>query len=471
MFWELERVADTGNGVYDASAGSFLPYSAILAQSEKLQRVLAAGTTKLLVALVADNSAASIVGYLAALRSGHAVLLLNAATAAPLQRRILDAYLPEVVLSPASAAPAHPGYVAGEAVPAGLTLQRSTRPSGQAIHEDTALLLSTSGTTGSPKCVRLSYDNIGSNATSIRQYLRIDDRETAITTLPLAYSYGLSVVNSHLAAGAGIVCCGDSVLTPGFWQTFVERRCTSLAGVPATYAMLERLRFADMSLPSLRTMTQAGGRLAPEKVTLFAEIARRKGIRFYVMYGQTEASPRIAYVPPERVHEKPASIGIPIPGGALRVEAADAQGDGELVYEGPNVMLGYALGRECLGKGDELHGRLRTGDIGRMDADGFFCITGRLKRFLKVAGLRVNLDEVESTLESALSKPVACFGNDDLLQVVVESGCDADAASARRHVVERYGLHHSFVRASQVDNLPLNSSGKKNYGALAHVLG
>ncbi len=349
-----------------------------------------------------------------------------------------------------------------------LTVAISQKPAFHNIYADTALLLSTSGTTGSPKLIRLSYRNLQSNAEAIVQYLGINSAETAITSLPLSYSYGLSVVNSHLLAGATLVCTNASIVTQEFWADFSEQRCTSFAGVPFSYSMLERLRLERMNLPALRTLTQAGGRLAPEKVQLFADIARRSGARFFVMYGQTEATARISYVPSDRLDAKIGSIGLPIPGGRLRLmqegcEITEPDREGELVYSGPNVMLGYAETRDCLAKGDELLGTLHTGDLGHRDADGYFYITGRLKRFIKIYGLRLNLDEIEKMLESALGRSVACGGQDECLHVLVESTSEADASEALKRVGSLYKLHPSSVRVRLVAALQVNSSGKKDY--------
>jgi long-chain acyl-CoA synthetase len=183
------------------------------------------------------------------------------------------------------------------------------------------------------------------------------------------------------------------------------------------------------------------------------------------MYGQTEATARISYVPWERLFEKIGSVGVAIPRGRL-----DLSAESELIYEGPNVMMGYAESRVDLSRGDEMGGRLATGDLGYRDPDGFYYITGRLKRFIKMTGLRLNLDEVEKMLESALVCPVACAGTDESLHVVIEGGSEADLAEAKKRVTELYKLHHSMVRVHQTSALAMNTSGKKDYAAIMHGL-
>ncbi len=207
------------------------------------------------------------------------------------------------------------------------------------------------GSTGSPKLVRLSHENLQANATAIADYLGLRDTDVAATTLPMHYCYGLSVLHSHLAAGAAVYLTEHSVVDPCFWDAVREHRVSSFAAVPYTFDLLDRVGFAEMDLPSLRCVTQAGGRLAPERVRAYAALGRRRGWDLFVMYGQTEATARMAYLPPDLAETSPASIGVPVPGGAFALEPIpelplDPGGHdvevGELVYSGANVMLGYA---------------------------------------------------------------------------------------------------------------------------------
>ncbi|MBX5441065.1 MAG: AMP-binding protein [Solirubrobacteraceae bacterium] len=314
------------------------------------------------------------------------------------------------------------------------------------LHPDLRLLLSTSGSTGSPKLVRLTGRNLLANAAAIAEYLGLGPGERAIASLPLPYSYGLSVLHSHLYAGASVAFTPHSIIRREFWDDVRRHEATSFAGVPYAYAMLERIGMRDMDLPSLRTMTQAGGRLDPEVALRYA-----RRVRFFVMYGQTEATARISYVPPQRLPEKPGSIGIPVPGGRLTVDG------GELVYEGPNVMLGYARTRADLARGDEQGGVLRTGDLGHADDDGFFYVTGRAKRIAKVYGQRINLDEVEAAVDG----PAAAVGGDDRIDVYAEREADARALAAR------FRLPPRAIRVHAVERLPVKPSGKVDYALLA----
>jgi acyl-coenzyme A synthetase/AMP-(fatty) acid ligase len=239
-----------------------------------------------------------------------------------------------------------------------------------------------------------------------------------------------------------------SVIRPGFWDDARRHAATSFAGVPYSYAMLERIGMRDMDLPALRTLTQAGGRMDPELALRFA--AQRP---LTVMYGQTEAAPRMAYLPAQRLARKPTSIGVAIPGGELSVV------EGELVYRGPNVMLGYAQSRADLARGDDQGGVLATGDLGHVDDDGDHFVTGRAKRIAKVFGLRINLDEIEA----AIAGPAAAVAGDDRIDVFAER---EEAVAGARALATRFRLPPRALRVHHVQRLPVKASGKVDYGAL-----
>lgn len=405
---------------------------------------------KQLILILCDGTFESLSAYVTAMNSQHAVMLLASDINEELLSSIITQYKPEWIVGLQEWG----GYSKE-----GQRLIRIEKINA-VIHEDLALLLSTSGTTGSQKFVRLSYANLRANAQSIQQYLDIDAQERAILNLPLSYSYGMSIVNSHLLAGATLVLTNDSVLQKSFWSFIKEVKATSLAGVPFTYQMLQRVGFIKMDLPDLRVLTQAGGRLNEKFVRYFASYAHEMNKRFYVMYGQTEASPRMSYIPYNRVLDKAGSIGIAVPDGKLEVI------DDELVYTGENVMLGYAETLEDLAKGDELHGVLHTGDTATVDDEGYFTITGRLKRFIKLFGLRINLDDVEKKLEQRFQTPLACTGTDDKLIIVIEQEQFSD--DIKKTIEELYHLHKSAYKVKVLD-IPHFSNGKTDYMKLKEL--
>jgi acyl-CoA synthetase (AMP-forming)/AMP-acid ligase II len=329
--------------------------------------------------------------------------------------------------------------------------------------------MTTSGSTGSAKFVRLSYGNLAANAASIASYLELHDEDRAITTLPIHYVFGLSVVNSHLQVGGRIALTGASLMEKRFWDQAKMQRASSLSGVPYTYELLRRLRWERMELPDLKAMTQAGGKLSAALVAEFAGHCQKKGIRFYVMYGAAEATARMAYLPPELALEKPGSIGVPIPGGELWIE--DEKGNaivesgvaGELFYRGQNVSLGYAGRREDLALGDERGGVLATGDLAQRDAEGAFFIVGRKSRFVKLFGNRVNLEEVEHHLRGA-GIDCACAGDDAQLRIYITNPALGNEAISAAQRLTR--LHSSAFRASLIERIPRNAAGKIIYTEL-----
>jgi acyl-coenzyme A synthetase/AMP-(fatty) acid ligase len=444
--------------------GEPITYAALLDAADRLRARLPGQG---LAFLLAENCPESVIGYIGFLRSRTPVALLASALHTELLANLLETYRPHYVWLPRGRALQLPN--ATEVFALGNYVLLSIAAEPLVAHEDLALLLTTSGSTGSPKFVRQTHKNIVANATSIAQYLDIRGEDRPITTLPMHYVYGLSVINSHLLGGATIVLTGNSLMEKSFWNLLRAQKATSLAGVPYTYELLKRLRFERMDVPSLKVLTQAGGKLNATLVQDFATLCRKREVRLYVMYGAAEATARMSYLPPEYALDKPWSIGIAIPGGEFWIE--DDNGDiidqpgtaGELFYRGDNVALGYATCREDLALGDEWCGVLRTGDMARCDEQGFYCIVGRRSRFLKVLGNRVNLEEVEQHIRKR-GVDCACAGEDDKLRIYVTDASKKGTVTTL--VQELTRLHHSVYSVTVIDQLPRNDSGKIIYAAL-----
>jgi len=395
------------------------------------------GPPRRLVAIAATNDRDTVTTYLAALAGGHAVLLCDAAALEPL----VAVYDPDVV------------HVGGQVT------QRRPGTTHE-LHPDLALLLSTSGSTGSPKLVRLSRACLAANAAAIAESLDIRDSDRAALNLPLHYCYGLSVLHSNLLRGASVLLSGESVTEPRFWAGFQVHGATSLHGVPYTFELLDEVGFAAMELPTLRYVTQAGGRLEPQTVHRYAELGRRRGFAFVVMYGQTEATARMAYLPAEHAAAAPSAIGRPIPGGRFSIEGAE-DGVGELVYHGPNVMLGYARSPADLARGRTVEA-LHTGDLARRRPDGLYELVGRRSRFVKPFGLRVDLDGVERLLAET-GRQAAATGTDDGIAVAVVG---TDPAATAQLLSDRLGLPPAAVRVVGLEALPRRPNGKLDHAAV-----
>ncbi|MER7482627.1 AMP-binding protein [Streptomyces sp. NPDC126510] len=411
------------------------------------------GPVRRLVLLAGANRTDALVTHLAALSAGHPVLLVPGDSDSTI-RSLTEAYSPDVVARP---------HADGT-----WTLDERHPTSAHTLHPDLALLLSTSGSTGSPKLVRLSHDNLQANAESIATYLGIDDTDRAATTLPMHYCYGLSVIHSHLLRGAGLVLTERSVSDAAFWEEFRTARGTSLSGVPYTFDLLDRVGFEQMELPHLRRVTQAGGRLAPERVARYAELGRRSGWQLFVMYGQTEATARMAYLPPQLAAERPEAIGVPIPGGSFRLQPVDGHGPdvGELVYSGRNVMLGYAESPADLALGrivEDLH----TGDLARRTPDGLYEIVGRRSRFVKILGLRIDPQQIETLLEEH-GVAAYCAGDGETLAVTALGEAGGEGG-IRRLIAHDCGLPARTIRVRAMAELPRLASGKPDYEAVRQL--
>ncbi len=461
-FWNtLERFGERTALITET--GEHIAYNALLARADE---IAGAAGSRCLAFLMCRNCADAAAGYVGFLRRGIVPVLLAENLDTSMLEGLLESYRPAYFYLPSEKASELSGAMVwrGESY----TLLRLPYEQDYKLPEELALLLTTSGSTGSPKLVRQSGRNIEANTRSIAEYLGILSEDRAITTLPMQYTYGLSILQSHLSVGAAVILTDKTLMDKEFWALLKEQKATTF-GVPYIYEMLKKLRFDRMNLPSLRYLTQAGGKLPKELAEEFIQTCKRKNMKFIVMYGQTEATARMAYLPWEHAESHAASIGIAIPGGEFWL--ADPEGapilepetTGELVYRGPNVTLGYAENRFDLCKPDENHGELRTGDMAKRDAKGFYYIVGRKKRFLKLFGSRVNLDEVEGLLNRA-GIPCACAGVDDRLDVYITDG--SLLGQAERFIKEHTAINPNGFQLHVIEEIPRNDSGKVLYSAL-----
>ena len=423
---------------------------------------------KALVLCAGDRDLPTLLAYLAALRLGHAVAFL------PASNEILSAYQPEfVVPAPGSGSGlADLGYHPAAELVAGTTIfQRNSQPAG-VIYADTALLLATSGSTGSPKAVRLSCSGLAANTAAVIRALGITAAERAPTTLPITHVYGLSVLNTHLMAGAGVVLGGRPPLSLAAWDHLVRAGATSFAAVPTTYAGFGPAHASLLGRSKIRTMTQSGARLADDLTMRLARMMGERDGRFFVMYGQTEATSRIARLDPADLPRRLGSVGTAIPGGTITIAPAPPHaravpGEGAVHYRGPGVMLGYAASRADLGRGPEVD-VLDTGDLGYL-RDGYLYLTGRTKRIAKVLGVRTSLDDLERMVERPGHPAAVVCGTDDVVHLV-GAGDAAVHEQQRRQLVESLGVPSRHVVFRPVDHLPRTPGGKVDYRALATLM-
>ena len=447
----VATLAHRGQAVAVHAGGTALTYAALADLVSAAGGRL--GTGRRLVLIAAENSLDALVTYLGALHAGHVPLLAPGDRLQHLDG-LIEAYDPDVV--------------AGRGESGWRVTSRRALPAHD-LHPELALLLTTSGSTGSPKLVRLSHENLDSNAAAIVEALGVRETDRAITSLPMHYCYGLSVVNSHLGAGAAVVLTDLSVVDPCFWSLFDEAAATTLAAVPHSFDLLDRSGFGQRAHPSLRVVTQAGGRLTPDRVQRYAALGRERGWDLFVMYGQTEATARMAVLPPDLLEARPETVGRPVPGGSFRLDPLSEVdcGLGELVYSGPNVMLGYAESVLDLARGREVD-ELRTGDLARVGPDGLVEIVGRRSRFAKVLGLRIDLDQVERDV-AATGHEIHCVDLGDAIGVLVAAPGRGDEVT--QTVTRRHGIPASAVVVLDGLEAPRLATGKPDYPGMAELVG
>lgn len=455
MFLELDKKARNKVAVIDDS-GRNVTYGEICDFTVEFAHHLPYRT---LIFILSENKIGSLLGYTASLSNRIVPLILSAATEESLYEHLLEVYKPEYLWMPNTMAERKgftPIFSAWD-----YALVKTGCPRVP-LFDDLSLLLPTSGSTGSPKLVRHSYRNIEANADNVRRLFELDGTEKAMAILPMHYTMGLSVITSHLFAGSTLLLSGRSLLDKGFWVMLKE--ATSFTGVPYSYEILAKMRFTRMDLPNLKVITQGGGKLTEELFKMLAQYAYDSGKKFIATYGQSECTARMAYLPAELALEKTCSIGFAEPGGQLSImdengnETFEGEASGEMVYRGENVTLGYANSQEDLLRGDENHGVMHTGDLARRDTDGCYFIIGRLKRFLKIYGLRIGLDEVEEMVKTEFNTDCYCKGNDEKLVVMVTDEKLKELLPP--FIEEKTHLFHQRIEVQVVKEILRNEAGK-----------
>ncbi len=461
MLFDIDKKPSERLAAID-DAGGQLTYGEIVSLRNTLSGIL---PSRELVFCLCENKVGSLAGFLALYDCRDVCLLLNAAIDKGLLDALYDTYHPSYLWLPE----AQKGDQEEVFSYKGFALVKTGHIAPE-MHPDLSMLMTTSGTTGSPKLVRHKYGNIESNARNVASVFGWTTEERGIVDLPMQYTMGLNVINSHLYAGATVLLLTSNLMSPLFWKFIKERQGTNFTGVPFSYEVLNRLRFTRMDLPSLATLAEGGGKLSDTLFKTFADYAAEKGKRFFATFGTTETSARLAFLPPEAAVTHIGSIGQAIPEGKLTLvdedgkEIPDSDIEGELRYEGPNVTMGYGTCIEDLLKGDEFCGTYFTGDIAKKDADGYFYIVGRKKRFLKLFGLRVSLDQSEKIINERFGIECACTGDDSKMRIYITD--ESLKEDVKKLISEKTGLISTSFEVNVLDAIPRFESGKINYRML-----
>lgn len=466
MFLEINKKPLQKIAAIDDS-GDSLSYGELLRLSNSFSRLLPG---RELVFCLCRNEIGALIGYLSIYMNKSVPLLLGATMNSQSLKNLIEIYSPSYIWAPRDCCNnlsikticEIKGYALG------MTGKNSPR-----VYENLSLLLPTSGSTGSAKLVRHKYGNIESNAINVARAFQWTEKERAICHLPMQYTMGLNVINTHLYVGATLLLSSSSLTDSKFWDLVKKNNATNFTGVPYSYEVLSKLRFTRMELPLLRTLSSGGGSLRPELFSEIANYAEDNGKRFFSTFGTTETSARIAFLPPELALEKCGSIGRAIPGGQLSLVGQEGEVieepmiEGEIIYRGPNVTMGYAVNRDDLSLGDVFMGEYRTGDIAHMDADGCFYISGRKGRFLKLFGLRVSLNQCENLIRSQFGVDVACLGDDDHMDVFIQGEITVNHVSVFLSKIT--GLPSRVFNIHRIDRIPRNESGKIMYSNLCGI--
>ena len=448
----------------DSNQKNFL-YKDVLEKSEKIVDNL---KSRSLIFVLAQNDVECITSYIGFFRKNMVQMFLDPKTSHNLLVNLIEKYLPNYIFIPNSLNKNFTNYETTTKL-SNYSILKLKKHVLHSLNKDLALLLSTSGSTGSKKFVKISYENIYYNTKSINKFLKIKEKDKTITTMPPFYTYGLSVINTHLFAGASILVTEAKAIEKKFWELIKKEKINSFAGVPYFYEILNKIKFAEFNLPYLKYFTQAGGPLRRDLIEYFLKYSENNKKKFIIMYGQTEATARMTYLPYEKLRKKIGSVGIPISGGkiTLKNNNFDNTEEGEIVYEGKNVSMGYANNFDDLKKGDEKKGKLETGDLAKKDKEGYFYIIGRKSRDVKLFGKRVSLDEIENILYKK-GFNCLCHGTDNNVTIFyIDKNYNQEIINFISRITN---IHPDCFKMKLIEKFPLNENGKASYQKLQNFL-
>lgn len=459
-FWE--RLVRHGRDIalIDCTKGQNWSYAAVDCATTRFAESYFSDRKR--VALLAIQSTADcVICYLGLLRAGYAIVLCDVKLMPELRAQLVARFTPDLIAAPAHWLPPHLDLDNDEVSYFGSYFICQCRGQRDAVTDELAIVMPTSGSSGLSKYVRLTKGNLVSSAWQVQQAMQITALERAVTSIPLSHIYGLSVLHSQLASGGSILLSGKTLFDRRFWRDLAQYEVTSFAGVPWTYRVMQQLGVTAADVPSLRKLSQSGGRLLSATVQwLVSEFGEDQCAEIFFMYGQTEACGRISVLPSALARDNIGSVGYPVPLGQLRCAE-----DCSIVYCGPNVMHGYASSRADLSRGDDLHGVLPTGDLGVIDKNGCLHLTGRLDRLCKIFGVRVDLDSVQDYFSDIAE--VAALGGHDCVTIYAKAVSGADIQTRATHLSGELCVPQSAIRIRHIGEFPRAENGKVLYGRLA----
>lgn len=461
MFLELNKKKCNAIAAIEDS-GKKITYGEICDYCEKTKTLI---PERSIVFILCKNTIGALKAYISCVENNSVPLMLSAAIDKELLNSLLNTYKPQYIW-----VPVEKNYDLRKMCEEDNYVLYKTENKKYEIYKELELLMTTSGSTGSPKLVRYKKGNLEANAENVAKAFQWNEKEKPLCDLAMNYTMGLNVINTHLYVGATLILTTYNIMSREFWKVVKEQKVTNFTGVPFSYELMFKLKFEKMELPYLKTLAEGGGKLTDDMFRLLTEYAEEHGKRFIATFGTTETAARMAFLPEQYTKEKVGSIGKAIPNGKLFLldqegkEIVDSNVEGELAYQGPNVTLGYAICKEDLKKGDEFLGEYHTGDIAKKDEDGFFYIVGRKNRFIKLLGYRVSLDQCERLIKTKFSIECACSGNDKKMYIYI-----VDATKEKevlKYISEKTGMFQSLFEVRIIESIPKNESGKIMYKKL-----
>ena len=423
---------------------SDLSYKQVLKESNKIKKKI---KIKSLILIISENTLGSLLAYIFCIINNHVAIIIDSKTDKKNILKVFKNYEPNYIFLSKEIKTIFNKKCLEKYSFFDQILLKNKINKKKKLNKNLSVLLSTSGSMGSIKFVKLSRNNLKINTDSIINYLKINNKDSAITNLPISYSYMISVINTHLEAGGSIIISKYSLIEKKFWKILKNSKVTSFNGVPYTYEMLIRIGIKNIKINSLKYLTQAGGKLEKNKLKEIINFCKKHNIKFFSMYGQTEASPRISYLKPEFSEKKIGSIGKGLSGNKIYIindtgkKILEPYVEGEIICEGKNVFMGYSKNYNDLNRPNEKNYKLKTGDLGFFDKDGFFFITSRISRITKIFGNRIDLGDLESLMKQKGYK-VVCLSDNKKIFIFIE---------------KKYNKINLINTSSQITNLNISS--------------
>ena len=445
---------------------SDLSYKQVLKESNKIKKKI---KNKSLILIISENTLGSLLAYIFCIINNHVAIIIDSKTDKKNILKVFKNYEPNYIFLSKEIKTIFNKKCLEKYSFFDQILLKNKINKKKKLNKNLSVLLSTSGSMGSIKFVKLSRNNLKINTDSIINYLKINNKDSAITNLPISYSYMISVINTHLEAGGSIIISKYSLIEKKFWKILKNSKVTSFNGVPYTYEMLIRIGIKNIKINSLKYLTQAGGKLEKNKLKEIINFCKKHNIKFFSMYGQTEASPRISYLKPEFSEKKIGSIGKGLSGNKIYIindtgkKILEPYVEGEIICEGKNVFMGYSKNYNDLNRPNEKNYKLKTGDLGFFDKDGFFFITSRISRITKIFGNRIDLGDLESLMKQKGYK-VVCLSDNKKIFIFIEK--KYNKTNLINTISQITNLNISSFKLIKLKYFPRTSNNKVSYSEL-----